>query len=390
MNRNAIFVLQHNKLETRNQINGAEPKSFMSRKILNLIIMKKKNYFKKLALLLLVCSSQFIMAQVPSYVPTNGLVGYWPFNGNANDVSGGGRNGIVHSVNSTVNYPTGVNGSCINLTGSGQTGTNGDYVIIPPVGFNNMSSYTVSIWVKHDGNASPLNHDESYICGHSSSNSCSGTFSIECGTGFPNTSVGYSNHYVGGSDNSAFAGTWILRTLVINNGSISVYRNGILVSSQSGTTATDQESEIGLGTHWFCSGGTQSTRFIGAMDELGIWNRALTAEEINNLYYQNTTCQSLVINTGVLSFNPPTYNNTVTIYPNPANDHITIDCGTLANVVGYHIEIVNTLGQVVFNQPMNTQQYNVALNTWSGTGVYFVKIYDAFNNLLNTKKIILQ
>jgi hypothetical protein len=29
------------------------------------------------------------MAQtVPSYVPTNGLVGWWPFNGNANDESG--------------------------------------------------------------------------------------------------------------------------------------------------------------------------------------------------------------------------------------------------------------------------------------------------------------
>ena len=29
------------------------------------------------------------MAQnVPNYVPTNGLVGWWPFNGNANDESG--------------------------------------------------------------------------------------------------------------------------------------------------------------------------------------------------------------------------------------------------------------------------------------------------------------
>lgn len=32
----------------------------------------------------------------------------------------------------------------------------------------------------------------------------------------------------------------------------------------------------------------------------------------------------------------------------------------------------------------------VQLNTWSGTGVYFVKIHDAANNHLNTKKIILQ
>ena len=29
---------------------------------------------------------------------------------------------------------------------------------------------------------------------------------------------------------------------------------------------------------------------------------------------------------------------------------------------------------------MNTQQYVVPLNSWSGQGVYFVKIYDASNN----------
>ena len=35
-----------------------------------------------------------LVAQVPSYVPTNGLVAYYPFNGNANDVSSNGNNGI--------------------------------------------------------------------------------------------------------------------------------------------------------------------------------------------------------------------------------------------------------------------------------------------------------
>ena len=39
------------------------------------------------------------MAQnVPSYVPTNGLVGWWPFNGNANDESGNGINGSVNGA----------------------------------------------------------------------------------------------------------------------------------------------------------------------------------------------------------------------------------------------------------------------------------------------------
>ena len=40
-------------------------------------------------------------SQLPSYVPTNGLVGYWPFNGNANDESGNGNNGTVNGATLT-------------------------------------------------------------------------------------------------------------------------------------------------------------------------------------------------------------------------------------------------------------------------------------------------
>jgi len=37
-------------------------------------------------------------AQIPSHVPSNGLVGWWPFNGNANDESGYGNNGTVNGA----------------------------------------------------------------------------------------------------------------------------------------------------------------------------------------------------------------------------------------------------------------------------------------------------
>ena len=47
------------------------------------------------------CLAANVMAQVPSYVPTNGLVGYWPFNGNANDASGNGNNGTVNGATLT-------------------------------------------------------------------------------------------------------------------------------------------------------------------------------------------------------------------------------------------------------------------------------------------------
>ena len=40
-------------------------------------------------------------AQVPNYVPSNGLVGWWPFNGNANDESGNRNNGTVNGATLT-------------------------------------------------------------------------------------------------------------------------------------------------------------------------------------------------------------------------------------------------------------------------------------------------
>lgn len=111
----------------------------------------------------------------------------------------------------------------------------------------------------------------------------------------------------------------------------------------------------------------------------------------DTIYFDSVSAtNTLVINTGILSTNPVTYTSSVNIYPNPANDHITIDCGNLDNIAGWSIKITNMLGQEVFNQPMNTQQYVVPLNSWNGQGIYFVKIYDGSNNLMNTKKIILQ
>lgn len=40
----------------------------------------------------------FTNAQIPSYIPKDSLVGWWPFNGNANDESGNGNHGTVTSA----------------------------------------------------------------------------------------------------------------------------------------------------------------------------------------------------------------------------------------------------------------------------------------------------
>ena len=82
--------------------------------------------------------------------------------------------------------------------------------------------------------------------------------------------------------------------------------------------------------------------------------------------------------------------NSFNIYPNPAKEQITIDFGTNSNTIGWSYKIVNTLGQEVQNGDLNSQQNIIEMNNIKGHGIYFVKIYDSSNNLLDTKKIIIQ
>ena len=76
------------------------------------------------------------------------------------------------------------------------------------------------------------------------------------------------------------------------------------------------------------------------------------------------------------------------IYPNPAQDKFTIDFGNELNS-NYSIKIDNILGQEVYSNVINKPQFEVC-KTWQGEGLYFVTIYDLHNNLIATKKIILQ
>ena len=87
-------------------------------------------------------------AQVPSYVPTNGLVGWWPFNGNANDESGNGNNGTVNGATLTSDR-NGNSNSAYYFSGAG-CGTRID-LNLNTSSISNSNEYTISIWVFKSG-----------------------------------------------------------------------------------------------------------------------------------------------------------------------------------------------------------------------------------------------
>jgi len=103
-----------------------------------------------------------------------------------------------------------------------------------------------------------------------------------------------------------------------------------------------------------------------------------------------STTDTLIINVNLTGINPPNNTNTVTVYPNPAHDHIEINVGNLSSMSGYSIKVTNALGQVVFTSPVNQQMFYISLNSWTGHGVYVLYILDQNQTVKNVKEIVLQ
>ncbi len=344
----------------------------------------KIEIMKKIVLIML-CISYYTNAQVPSYVPTIGLVGYWPFNGNANDASGNGNNGTVTGATLTTDRFDNTN------TAYSFNGVS-DFISIPNIAATGNSSRSFNAWVRLNNisDTSPSNYMIS-----TGSPSTSSAFNFRLVEGKLSI-MGYSSATppIGNDANSSTTNlsvnSWYFCSVTYDGSNVKFYLNGVLLDTILITnlyTTSGQNNYFGKSNHigW-------EYYLNGKTDDISIYNRALSQQEITNLYNSENAneCLTMVINTGILSTTPVTYTSSVSIYPNPANDQITIDCGNLANVTGWGIKITNILGQEVFNKPMNTPQYVVPLNTWTGQGMYFVKIINAQNEVVNIKKIILQ
>lgn len=327
----------------------------------------------------------------------SGLVGYWPFCGNTNDDSGNGNNGTNNGATLTTDR-FGNSNSAYNFDGTS------NYIQLPKItSLNDAPSFTFSCWILPTGSTGTrqfvLSRGYDYATGsffisqESESNSDYVRFSYN---GYPNYNIlspqGYSIPYQ----------NWQLLTVTKNSTTVNLYINSILVNSSTNTTNLLAKDEfLYIGSHWFDNqnGGFFPYYFNGKIDDVGIYNRALTQQEITSLYNQNqcvnniTVTDTLIINVGQLSFNDPVaWANNITIAPNPASNQININFNTITDLNGGTIKIINSLGQQVATTPITLSGTNTTmpLTTWGGTGLYFVQILNAQGIVVDVKKIILQ
>jgi hypothetical protein len=212
------------------------------------------------------------MAQVPSYVPTNGLVGYWPFNGNANDASGNGNNGTVNGA--TLNTDRfGINNSAYNFN---VTNSN---IVIPNKSTQNFTTeFTISLWAKYDSSI-----DQSLFIRQGTGNNYDRIWLHVNRGGNPN----YFRVYNENSHSAWFSSAmikynqWYNIIAVLKDSSITVYNNGILISQtkiNNGLKCSQTPMVLGNASGY--------GNYNGLIDDVAIWNRALSSNEVNVLYTQ--------------------------------------------------------------------------------------------------------
>jgi hypothetical protein len=226
---------------------------------------------------------------LPSYLPSNGLVGYWPFNGNANDESGNGNHGTVNGATLTTDRNGNAN-SAYSFDG------NGDYIHVTNNFFDNGSSgWSVSMWSKLDEIQNPNNGNSSHILFNTSPHNGTGIslnwggsskYAISLGNGAPATSWNTSI-FNAQSIQDITTDSWKYVTLVKSGNGYSLYLDGIFDNSWIvNTSIVSYFYSMYFGA---CDPIASNEVLIGDIDDIAIYNRALTPAEITALYNGTTT-----------------------------------------------------------------------------------------------------
>ncbi len=268
-----------------------------------------------------------IAQNVPSNVPTNGLVGWWPFNGNANDESGNGNNGTVNGATLTSDRNS-INNTCYSFDGVS------NYIKITDNNLMDFSNkYSISTWV----NLTSTPSSQFSVVSKERQLDGTGISMIIDNTGKITQAFNNGSNYVTTGLKSLSNSTWYNIVFTFDGSTANIYVNGVLdksnVFSQSLINTT---FDWFIGKEFTTSGGGNSgytnRYFKGNIDDIGMWNRALTQQEITALY--NGGSQSALASTKVYVDAPATVNQNDTLQLSISTETLN----SVDNVIAYQTD----------------------------------------------------
>jgi hypothetical protein len=214
------------------------------------------------------------------------LVGYWKLDDNFNDSSGKGNDGVFFGGTTyETDVPTALGGGK-SVSFDGLAGTYG--AINPDSGgmaITTLPSYSVSMWVKGDGT---LNSDDRVFSEGMSTNN-NPLFNVGTHNQSADGSVDFYIRNGGGaqtfghaySAGTAFDDEWHHIAWVDNEGIIDLYIDGDLDGQFDYSNVPDFTPDTT--TIGGILRATDCCNFLGSIDEVAMWDTALTPEEIASL-----------------------------------------------------------------------------------------------------------
>ena len=263
----------------------------------------------------------------PSGCPTlpanlqNGLVGYWPFCGNANDASGNGNNGTVNGATLSTDRFGNAN-SAYSFDGEN------DGIITPDYNFPyGNSNRTMSFWMKNENTGNSCSVPVRYGIHSNSSamwilhnNSCNPLYA------YGSVVVDFYNNFLV-SQTTVPNNEWHFISVTTQGQSCKLYIDGILQGETTTSFSTiSSNGSFYIGADLVTPGGLF---FNGLIDDVSIYNRALSATEIQQLYTlgQSTYLWSTGATTATINVTPTTtttYTCTVTTNGVSCTDSVTV------------------------------------------------------------------
>lgn len=234
---------------------------------------------------------------VDAQIPTNGLIAYYPFTGNANDLSGNSNNGTVNGATLTTDRFSNAN-SAYHFNGSS------NYISVNNSATFPQTAISICYWLNRGGHV-PTNK-ENYISKEQAFQSYQMQNShLQSGfySGTPGVWSQYDSHYTLANNSN-----WVFYTFTFDNTThiASTYINGVL---DTFLLETDPNFIVKVSSNPMYIGrnGSASVWYInGDMDDIRIYNRAIDPCEVSQLFYENATMPNL--QTGLIGYYPFTGN----------------------------------------------------------------------------------
>jgi len=245
---------------------------FKNYKIMKLKISTKYFFVMVIVLFSLTTASQVHATTIFHAPSVNGLVGYWNFNDGsgttAEDKSGQGNNGTLTNMDPATDWVDGKVGSgALDFDGSN------DYV---DAGSSSSlrfhtGDFTVTGWIKSDSLTGTRTLGTTYL------DLNTGWF-----FGTSNSKLGYYTNAWKSANTTLVTGQWYHIGITVDaSGNYIFYLNGNSDGSGASTLPANTTESFKIGAYG-ASGGLG--RFDGLIDEVRIYNRALSANEISRLY----------------------------------------------------------------------------------------------------------